>query len=212
MKKYHIVIIGGGVAGLCCGLRLLHAGYQVSLYEKCPDVGGVIQSIPTPSDYADYDGFASIGIHPYAYRQIFIDVGLNPDNYFSAIELEDLYRLFYEDGSSFTVRKNTLSKPSEFESFYKESFTHYHDFITTFYKKYLSAHELILSRSLTDLKDAIDFDTSSHFIKLNPLFSASFGIKRRFHNPKLRDFLLFQCYFMGFSPSHISQLYAHSLS
>ena len=208
MKQYHIVIIGGGVAGLCCGLRLLHAGYKVSLYEKCPNVGGVIQSIPTPSDYADYDSFASIGIHPHMYRQIFTDVGLNPDDYFSEIALEDLYRVFYEDGSSFVFSKNASSTSSQFESFYKESFTHYHDFITTFYHKYLYAHELILSRSLIDLGDAITFDTLSRLIKLNPLLPAASGIRRKFNSSKLRDFLLFQCYFMGFPPSHLSQLYA----
>ena len=85
MNPYHVIIIGGGISGLCCGLRLLHAGYKVSLYEKCPKVGGVTQSLSTPSPYADYDSFASIRIHPYVYRQVFTDIGLNPHDYFSEI-------------------------------------------------------------------------------------------------------------------------------
>lgn len=88
MAGCHIIIIGGGIGGLCCGLHLLHAGYQVSLYEKCPQVGGVIQSIPSAPGYADYDSFASIGIHPYAYRQIFTDIGLHWQDYFSEIHLD----------------------------------------------------------------------------------------------------------------------------
>ncbi len=60
MAGCHIIIIGGGIGGLCCGLHLLHAGYQVSLYEKRPQVGGVIQSIPSAPGYADYDSFAPL--------------------------------------------------------------------------------------------------------------------------------------------------------
>lgn len=208
MAQYHVLIIGGGVSGLCCGLRLLHAGYQVSLYEKCPQVGGVIQSISNKPGYADYDSFASIGIHPYAYRQIFTDIGLNWHDYFSEIHLDELYRLFYEDGSFFTVRKNMLPYTSHFESFYKESFIKYNDFIKQFYQKYLTAYKMILSEPLTHFENLMIIENLSALIKLNPLLSASYAINHRFNNPKLRDFLLFQAYYMGFPPSHISQLYA----
>ncbi|MEE1072468.1 MAG: phytoene desaturase family protein [Cellulosilyticum sp.] len=208
MARCHIIIIGGGIGGLCCGLLLLHAGYQVSIYEKCPQVGGVIQSIPSAPSYADYDSFASIGIHPYAYRQIFTDIGLDWKNYFSEIHLDELYRVFYEDGSSFTLKKDGLSYPSDFEAFYNESFSNYNAFIKEFYHKYLTAHALILSQPLTHINDIMTLDKLSALIKLNPLTSASSAIKRRFTNPKLQDFLLFQSYYMGFPTSHISQLYA----
>lgn len=208
MAQYHIIIIGGGVSGLCCGLRLLHAGYQVSLYEKLPQVGGVIQSISKPFCHADYDSFASIGIHPQAYRKIFTDIGLNWHDYFSEIYLEELYRLFYEDGSFFTLRKNMTPYASDFEAFYKESFDDYNNFIKQFYQKYLTSYKLILSQPLTHLEDLMSFDKLSALIKLNPLICASYAINHRFNNPKLRDFLLFQTYYMGFPTSHISQLYA----
>ena len=208
MAGCHIIIIGGGIGGLCCGLHLLHAGYQVSLYEKCPQVGGVIQSIPSAPGYADYDSFASIGIHPYAYRQIFTDIGLHWQDYFSEIHLDELYRVFYEDGSSFTFKKNGISYKYDFEVFYNESFSDYNTFINQFYQKYLTAYALILSQPLTHIKDMMTPHKLSALIKLNPLTSASCAIKRRFTSPKLRDFLLFQSYYMGYPTSQISQLYA----
>lgn len=208
MKQYHVVIIGGGIGGLSCALRLLHAGYKVSIYEKCPEVGGVMQHMPNASGYANYDSFASIGISPQSYSEIFTDIGLNPADYFSQIYLKELYRFFYEDGTSFTLRKNAAAYAYEFESFYKEPFTHYSDFVHTFYEKYLLAYELILSRPLMHLEDMMSFDKLCPLMKLGPLVSASSAIKRRFNNPKLRDCLLFQSYYMGFPPSRISQLYA----
>jgi phytoene dehydrogenase-like protein len=38
MKK--IIIIGGGITGLCCGIFLLKKGYSVSIYEKNDFAGG----------------------------------------------------------------------------------------------------------------------------------------------------------------------------
>ncbi len=208
MGRCHIIIVGGGIGGLCCGLLLLHAGYQVSLYEKCPQVGGVIQSIPSAPGYADYDSFASIGIHPYAYRQIFTDIGLQWQDYFSEFHLNELYRVFYEDGSSFTFKKNAISYKSDFEAFYNESFSDYNAFIKDFYQKYLMADALILSQPLTHIKDVMTPHKLSALIKLNPLSTASWAINRRFTSSKLKDFLLFQSYYMGFPTSQISQLYA----
>ena len=208
MNHNHVIIIGGGIGGLCCGLRLLHAGYQVSLYEKCPQVGGVIQSTSSVPGYADYDSFASIGIHPHTYRQIFTDIGLNWEDYFSEISLDELYRIFYEDGSSFTLKKHATSQKADFEAFFNVSFNDYHAFIQQFYKKYLVAHQLILSEPFTHLKDAMVPDKLCALIKLNPILSASAAIKHKFSNPKLRDFLLFQTYYMGFPTTLISQLYA----
>lgn len=204
----HVIIIGGGIGGLCSGLRLLHAGYQVSLYEKCPQVGGVIQSIPSLLGYPAYDSFASIGIDPLAYRQIFADVGLNFKDYFSEIYLDDLYRVFYEDGSSFTLPQNLIYQKSAFEAFYGESFSDYINFIKEFYQKYLLADSLLLSQPLTHLKELFKADKLSALIRLSPLKTASYAIKERVRCPKLRDFLLFQTYYMGFPTHRISQLYA----
>ena len=45
MPKHHVVVIGGGIAGLCASLRLSHQGYQVTVLEKEQTVGGKIRQI-----------------------------------------------------------------------------------------------------------------------------------------------------------------------
>ena len=37
----HIAVIGGGLAGLTCAKQALAAGYDVVVYEKTADVGGI---------------------------------------------------------------------------------------------------------------------------------------------------------------------------
>ena len=42
-----IVVVGGGLAGLVCGARLLRAGHEVELFEAAPAVGGRLRPIET---------------------------------------------------------------------------------------------------------------------------------------------------------------------
>ena len=41
-RNKHVVIIGGGVAGLVCAEQLLEKGFSVSIYEKSNSLGGVL--------------------------------------------------------------------------------------------------------------------------------------------------------------------------
>ena len=42
-----IVVVGGGLAGLVCAARLVHAGHDVELFEAAPSVGGRLRPIET---------------------------------------------------------------------------------------------------------------------------------------------------------------------
>ena len=45
MNKHRVAIIGGGIAGLTACLELAHHGYDVTLIEKMPTVGGKIRQV-----------------------------------------------------------------------------------------------------------------------------------------------------------------------
>jgi len=42
-----IIVVGGGLAGLVCGVRLLRAGHEVELFESAASVGGRLRPIET---------------------------------------------------------------------------------------------------------------------------------------------------------------------
>ncbi len=55
MKK-HVVILGGGLAGLSCGYELQKAGVRVTILEREPHVGGMASSFVEDGDeYWTYD-------------------------------------------------------------------------------------------------------------------------------------------------------------
>src|SRR5204863_4695778 len=41
-----VAVVGGGLAGLSAALDLVDAGYEVSLYEARPTLGGAVQTLP----------------------------------------------------------------------------------------------------------------------------------------------------------------------
>ena len=41
-----VAVVGGGIAGMTCALRLAQRGYQVTLYESAPMLGGNASSEP----------------------------------------------------------------------------------------------------------------------------------------------------------------------
>ena len=53
LRDKDVAIVGGGVAGLTCALRLSKRGYKVTLYEKTPVLGGNLSSEPANGMYYD---------------------------------------------------------------------------------------------------------------------------------------------------------------
>lgn len=206
MAKRQVVIVGGGIGGLCCGIRLLHAGYSVSIYEKEKEAGGVAKSLNLSG--LPHDSFASIGVHPEEYQKVFTESGLDWQDYFSEIRLDNLYQIFYQDGSTFMLRHDLAQNKEAMESFYKEPFEYYLHFTEKFYHKYNLASVHLLAKSFTRLSDILSSDTLLATLKLNPFPSASFAIKHIVTNPKLQALLLFQTFYMGLPPNKLSQLYA----
>jgi 15-cis-phytoene desaturase len=75
-----VAIVGGGLAGLSCAKYLVDAGYQVSLYESLPYLGG------RASTYRDADGdWIEQGLHIFlgtysAFKTLLREIGRPPDH------------------------------------------------------------------------------------------------------------------------------------
>ncbi|MFZ9782498.1 MAG: phytoene desaturase family protein, partial [Bacilli bacterium] len=103
MKK-KISIIGAGTAGLASAIRLQSQGFDVTIYEKNPQVGGRMYSFSEKG--FRFDVGPTIVMMPEIYREVFTYSGANPDDYIQMTLLDPLYQLHYQDGTSFTVSSN----------------------------------------------------------------------------------------------------------
>ncbi len=94
MKKT-VSVIGAGVAGLASAIRLQHAGYDVTLYEKESVPGGKMHQIK--KDGFTFDLGPSIVMMPALYKEIFELAGRDPDDYIPMERLDPMYTAYFDD-------------------------------------------------------------------------------------------------------------------
>ena len=75
----HVIVVGGGIGGLCSGIYLLNKGFQVTIVEKNETLGGKINIIN--DENFKFDLTASIVMTPKIYTDVFTDVDKNYKNY-----------------------------------------------------------------------------------------------------------------------------------
>lgn len=100
----NIVIVGGGIGGLCSAVRLLSKGFKVTILEKEPTVGGKVNRKEI-KDF-NFDLTASILMTPKVYTDVFKDLGRNYEDYFEMINLDPIYNVFYADNSQYSFYRD----------------------------------------------------------------------------------------------------------
>ncbi len=101
-----VAIIGAGLAGLTCALRLRQAGIQATVYEASDRVGGRVWSVRGafgPGLVAEHGG-ELIDTGHVEIRQLCQELGLELDNLLRA-ERNGTEPLYYFDGAPYTVRQ-----------------------------------------------------------------------------------------------------------
>jgi phytoene desaturase len=90
------VIIGAGIGGITTSIYLAKNGYDVSIYEKNNSSGGRCGQLIHEGHRFDLG--ATMLLMPGVYREVFESLGLNFDELLEIKPLEDLYKLYFDDG------------------------------------------------------------------------------------------------------------------
>ncbi len=106
-----IIVIGAGIGGLAAAIRLAHAGYDVTVLEQNPQVGGTI------SDY--HAGGFSWTIGPPAFSAkpqldaLFHDLGRNGEDYLHWRAIDPQTHFFFPDGAVFNTYRDWTQTAAE---------------------------------------------------------------------------------------------------
>ena len=111
-------IIGTGIAGLASAIRMRNKGYDVTVFEANPFVGGKCSS-ETSKGYR-FDMGPSVFTMPGYIDELFVLSGKNPRDYFNYEQLNPVYKYFFEDGT-------TLESPFGAEAFAEAMSEHTRD-------------------------------------------------------------------------------------
>lgn len=97
----HLVVLGGGVGGLCASIYGRLNGWEVTLLEQRDTLGG--KAAQKQLDGFTLDPGPSIIILPKLYDQVFLDAGKNPRDYLDFERLDPVTRLFAWDREAIDI-------------------------------------------------------------------------------------------------------------
>ena len=91
-----ILVVGAGPGGLAAALLLAHAGFQVEVFERQPQVGGRTQTF----DQAGFrfDLGPTFFLYPRILQEIFQTLGQSLEEHVELIRLDPEYRLIFGQG------------------------------------------------------------------------------------------------------------------
>ena len=156
-KNKKIIVIGSGFGGIASALRMRAKGYQVTLLEKHPDLGGRARVFK--KDGFTYDGGPTVITAPYLFEELFSLFNKKISNYAKIVPLDLWYRFVFEDKTSFDYTGNEQSMEREIQKFSKDD--------VQGYKKLVKFTEKIFDKGFTELS-ARPFNNIKFMLKQIP--------------------------------------------
>ena len=138
-----IIVIGSGFGGLAASLRLKAKGYEVTLVEKHPDLGGRARVFK--KDSFIYDGGPTVITAPYLFEELFSLFDKKISDYVKIVPLNLWYRFVFSDGKTFDYSGDEKSMEKEIKKFSNKDFEGYNNLV--------KFTEKIFNKGFTDLSD-----------------------------------------------------------
>ena len=195
MKK--VAIIGSGPGGLSAAMILAHKGYDVSVYEAKPHIGGRNSALKV-EDFIFELGPTFVML-PKAFEEAFALAGRDMKNYVELKELEEMYRLHYADGRNFHVYFDKQKIEQEIVRLFPDDAGSYGRFMATQKIKFDRLYKCLtvpymrfyhyLRLKLLKALSTMDLGKSVHDV-----------LSKYFKNEDLKIAMSFQAKYLGMSP------------
>ena len=203
MKR--VIVIGAGIGGLAAAVRLQHAGYEVALYEKEPQVGGKMSRIR--GDGFTFDVGPTIVMMPALYREAFEACGRDADDYIPMEKVEPLMDVSFGPNERLRLSNDLSSVTEAVEAVSERDAQGYFTYLALLYKRYLIAKDNFLERSF---RGPLDFYNPKSLVagaRLHTLGDAYSSVSKYVKDDRLRKALAFQTLYIGISPYEGPSLY-----
>jgi phytoene desaturase len=201
-----VVIVGAGLAGLSCALRLAGAGRTVTILERESVPGGRAGVI----DDAGYrfDTGPTVLTMPDLIHDAFAAVDEDMNDWLDLMPVEPLYRAFYPDGSQLDVHSNVDAMAQEIATVISpkeaDGYRRYVEFVSSLYRY--------------EMRDFIDtnIDTPLDLLTQNLTKLVAIGgfrklapkVRQYLNDPRTERLFSFQAMYAGLSPQDALAIYA----
>ena len=202
--KEKIVIVGAGVGGLATAARLSQRGYQVEVFEKLSECGGRNHLLEDKS--FKFDMGPSFVLMPDFFEEVFSYCGLNLKDYLQLMALDPSYKIFYPDGETLTVYKDSERTKEELERIERGSSAGFDGFIKETSRIYKTVRPLLYD--CFTAKAIFNPNYWGLLGKIRALDSYWKLARKFFKSDKLCYAFTFEAMFMGVSPFDAPAFYS----
>jgi phytoene desaturase len=200
------IIAGAGIGGITTALFLARNGYKVDVYEKNDNPGGRCGQILR--DGYRFDVGATMMLMPEVYRSIFKLLDLNLEKELDVRTMDDLYTIWFDDGSNLAFTTDEKRMEAQLESFEKGSFKRSQEYVAKGYELYQTGFRELIGRNFLRLFDFINLRNALLLIKLKTYISHSRYTRRFFSNKRLQMAYTFQNIYVGQTPFKAPALFS----
>ncbi|GAA97688.1 hypothetical protein E5Q_04366 [Mixia osmundae IAM 14324] len=206
MPAKKVIIIGGGVGGICTAARLGKAGVDVTVIEKNDTVGGRCSLLH--ADGHRFDVGPSFYLMPEVFEELFDDLGESVSEHYTLKKCEPNYKVYYHDDETVTLSTDMAQMKQEVEkwegkdgwhrflAFMRESHVHYEDSLRqVLHANYVSYQSMIRPHYLVMA------------IKLHVFDNLYRRASNYFWTDRLRRAFTFSSMYLGMSPFNAPATY-----
>lgn len=199
-----VVVVGAGVGGLATASRLAKDGYDVEVHERLSCCGGRNNIIEDRG--FKFDTGPSFVLMPDFFEEVFSYCKENLQDYLDLRILDPSYKIFYADGQTLTVHRDSLRTKDELERIEKGSAEQFDKFIRE-------------TKRIYDIVKPLLYKCVTAGSLVNPYYwgligriralQSYWGLARKyFKSDKLCFAFTFEAMFMGVSPYQAPAFYS----
>lgn len=200
----HVVVVGAGPGGLASAMLLRATGAQVTLLEGSDRVGGRTSAIR--QDGFTFDVGPTFFLYPDILREIFAACGRSFDDEVEMTRLDPMYRLQFDDGTTFNATADLERLSAEVAKIDPEDARNVAAYIKENTRKFDLFHP-ILRRPFHNLTSLAKGDMARAVRLLRPWSTVDRDLSRWFKNPDVRLAFSFQSKYLGMSPFKCPSLF-----
>jgi phytoene desaturase len=197
-NKKTAVIIGAGIGGITTAIYLAKRGYNVNIYEKNSVPGGRCGQLIHEGHRFDLG--ATMLLMPGVYREIFKSLGIDFDKTLEVKPLDDLYKLYFDDGKEIVFTTDPKKMESQLEAIERGSYKRAESYITEGYDFFKIAYRKLIGRNFYNFFEFATLKNLVMLIRLKTYQTHQKYVQRFFKNPHLQMAYTFQNIYVGQSP------------
>ncbi|MBV9857280.1 MAG: phytoene desaturase [Streptosporangiaceae bacterium] len=202
----HVVVVGAGLGGLACALRLAGAGRRVTVLERETGPGGRIGQLAV-NGYR-FDTGPTVLTMPHLLDETLNAVGERLRGWLDLVRLDPAYRAHFPDGSSLDIRASTADTAAEIAELCgareADGYLRFVDYLAGLYQLEWAR---FIDRNLDHPRDLLGTDLA-RLIGHGAFRRLSAKVGQFFGDPRTQRVFSFQSLYAGVAPHRALALYA----